>query len=66
MNGVLYINVWASIIRTFQLPEHTLIQTSSDKRGSTVLSTVKLLLLFVSKETQVSSNVSLLFHALHK
>ena len=38
LNGVRYVNVWASIIQTFQLFEHTQVPLSSDKRGSTVYS----------------------------
>ena len=35
LNGVLHINVWVSIIQTFQSSEHTQIPLSSDKQGST-------------------------------
>ena len=35
-NEVLYINVWASIIRTFQLSEHIQVPMSLHKRGSAV------------------------------
>ena len=37
LNGVLYINEWASIIQTFRLSEHTQGPASSDNRGTTVL-----------------------------
>ena len=34
-----YINVWASIIQTFQLSEHTQVPVSSDEQGLLCLNT---------------------------
>ena len=36
LNEVLYINVWASIVRIFQLSEHTQVLMGSDKQVSIV------------------------------